>query len=499
MKHSYLKTPHSNLSFGNNYTIDQYKTIYNFPNPTFTSEIVIGVLSFGGGIYGDIDENGYLTNSDIHQLFTVVPTIIVKPIFDGVNLPDDSSSTIENIIDLEMIVGCCQTTSLTIILYIASQTVSFYDAFNYMLNTRVNNKLPSIISCSWGMPEIYVEDINTVNNLFKTASLRNINIFTATGDSGSSDGVVSFSNKNKNFCDFPSSSPHVIACGGTSLICPNLVYDNKTIENAWINGGGGISRYFKRSNYQLINNTNRSTPDLVMNADPNTGVIFLIHGENMVIGGTSIVAPAMAAYTACCQLNNKYIVPYLYKFPKSFRDIKNGNNGGFNAKIGFDMCSGLGSLNGIELYNNIKTGYLTGSTKFEIKKTSTIQYNGLLNVIAWNVSNKQISIINSTNNSCVIKGNTIGLVELIATLSNNNKIKIELTIFKTVQFELLIHHQFTLKGQWNIPKSNLIISKNNVITGLKEGKIKITSKFIDIILTIKKDKIPHLRSFQFKE
>lgn len=437
MKHSYLKKNHRSRTF----TSTDYRTIYNYPQPLLTSEIVIGVISFGGGVYGNIDSNGYLTNSDIHQylndLNLPIPTIIIKPIFDGQLNLSEENGTIENIMDIEMIAGCCPSTNLTIILYVASQNVSFYDAFNYMLTVPVNNKLPSIISCSWGMTEIYVTDLFQTNELFKSARLKGINICTATGDYGSSNGL-----SGGNFCDFPSSSPNVIACGGTTLICPNYKYDKFTKEYSWNNGGGGISRFFKKSEYQLIKKINRNTPDIAMNADPNTGVSFLINGYYMTIGGTSIVAPAFAAYIACCKLNNKFIIPYIYKYSNTFHDIIRGNNGGYKALPGYDRTTGVGSLNGVMFYNNILNGNIkTDNSIININSEKLVQYDGSRNIISYTLSNQNIRLLERNGNIFKFIGIKSGLVKLTLLLNNQKKISYVFNVInKKNNFKRLMSH-----------------------------------------------------------
>lgn len=481
LKHNYLKK--YNLS--RQFSCTDYRNIYDYPTPSFTNEIVIGIISFGGGVYGHIDSDGYLTNSDIHQylngLNLPIPTIIVKTIMDGQIDTSDDGSTIENTMDIEMIAGCCPSSHLTIILYIASQNVSFYDAFNYMLTVPVNGKLPSIISCSWGMAEIYVSDLNQTNELFKTATLNGINICTATGDYGSTDGI---DYKNQNFCDFPSSSPNVIACGGTTLICPNYIYDNMTKEYTWTDGGGGISRYFKKSEYQRINKIYRNTPDIAMNADPETGVSFLVNGEYMTVGGTSIVAPAFAAYIACCQLNNTYIIPYIYKYSYTFHDIIKGNNGGYKATVGFDNCTGVGSLNGKLLYNSIINGSLNmNNNRILINSEQSIVYEGLHSIVSYTLSNQNATIKQRQDNTFKIVGLKAGSVQFTVTLSNNSQLSTTIYIIKRYNLRISMNHSIRLTN-WNIPKNNIISYKNHIIKPLKKGQIVVSKTYEELLIHV---------------
>ena len=76
-------------------------------------------------------------------------------------------------------------------------------------------------------------------------------------------------------------------------------------------------------------------------------------GQNLVIGGTSAVAPLWAALLARLnQVTGKpagYVNPSLYQNPQALRDITRGNNGDFDAAAGWDACTGLGSPNGAAL------------------------------------------------------------------------------------------------------------------------------------------------------
>lgn len=332
---------------------NELASIYNFPSPTFTSNKNIAVVSFGGGLYGTYDSvTGLLTNSDCHQYWQSIgispanmPTIIVKPINGASNLPNinDGGSTYENTIDVQQIGACCPTSKLTIVLYISPNSLSqFVNIMNYILTT--SSYPPSIISISWGAPEIYYSSslLNSINSLFETAVTRGINICTATGDNGSNNGVGGTGS----YTDFPSSSPNVIACGGTKLICPDLIYNGNTVETAWSYGGGAVSGFFSKPTYQnSLSTVRRSVPDIAMNADPNTGVKYLINGVNYIIGGTSIVSPTMAAFLM--SINTTIIGNNIfYNNINCFHDVLSGSNGAFSASLGYDNCTGLGSIIG---------------------------------------------------------------------------------------------------------------------------------------------------------
>ena len=334
-----------------------YTTIYKYP-PMPNKPVTIGVVSFGGGLYGAYNSKTcVLTGGDVQKYWasvcgmTSLPTVLVVPVGAG-NTPR-GSGTDENTLDVTTIGACYPSSNVTIVLYIAPNSIAgFRNAFATAINgTRVNGRTikSNVISCSWGASEVSwgASTCKTMDGLFAQAKAAGIPICCASGDYGSGNGLPGLN------VDFPASSPNVIACGGTSLVCPTLVWDISTVETVWNAGGaatgGGVSTIFPRPAYQTWSlSTMRSLPDIAMNADPNTGVSILLNGVTYICGGTSIVAPAMAAFVARCP--KPCHVDSIYKAPATcFNDITSGNNGTWAAAGGFDLCTGRGSLIGTAL------------------------------------------------------------------------------------------------------------------------------------------------------
>jgi kumamolisin len=97
----------------------------------------------------------------------------------------------------------------------------------------------------------------------------------------------------------------------------------------------------------------RGVPDLAGNADPETGYLIRADGQQTSVGGTSAVAPLLAALVARCNqgLGRRvgFLNPALYTDASvrgSFRDITEGSNGAYRAGPGWDACSGWGSPRG---------------------------------------------------------------------------------------------------------------------------------------------------------
>jgi len=426
--------PSTNLSpagvAGESYfTADQLGTIYDFPTPS-AGPYVIGVVSFGGGLYGSVNGDGVLTGGDVQAYWTSLgipaenhPKVVVVPINGATNTPsmNDGGATSENTLDVETLGALYPRSNVTIILYIAPNSLeNFAPLLSYMLNTDVVvggvNYRPNIVSCSWGAPEVYYSSslLDSINSVMGTMNSAGITICTATGDNGSTDGVTG----GGNYVDFPSSSPCSTAVGGTNIDCPNNVYDGSTAESAWSYGGGGVSTHFNPPSYQAsLGKSKRSIPDLAAVADPATGVLFFINSTYYVFGGTSVAAPVVCAFLA--SINCKvFINPLLYDASSScFHDITAGGNGGFTTSSGYDNCTGRGTMKGSLLATAINAIRVTGVTLN--RATASLQVGNPSNntiqltatVAPNNASNKDLTWISSSPSATV--SNT-GLVTAVS-------------------------------------------------------------------------------------
>jgi subtilase family serine protease len=183
----------------------------------------------------------------------------------------------------------------------------------------------------------------------------NITYFASSGDGGE---YCSASNTPTQAVNYPSTSPYVISVGGTSL---GLNYDGSVrVEKAWSGSNGGVSQYEALPSYQSaygINRSGRTTPDVSLNADPNTGfpiyTSFPVNGTPLgweAYGGTSAGSPIWAAIAAN---SGNISLSKLYQDaknnPTDFRDITSGSNGSCGAdctaSTGYDLVTGLGVPN----------------------------------------------------------------------------------------------------------------------------------------------------------
>ena len=106
-------------------------------------------------------------------------------------------------------------------------------------------------------------------------------------------------------------------------------------------------------------------PDVAGDADPETGYNIRVDGQDIVVGGTSAVAPLWAGLIALLntQLSTGenptrlgFVNSQIYAINQSagFHDITKGNNGAMSAKPGWDACTGLGSPDGIGLLHTLQ-------------------------------------------------------------------------------------------------------------------------------------------------
>jgi kumamolisin len=297
----------------------------------------------------------------------------------GKNSPGNANGA-DGEVMLDIEVSAAVAPGVKVVVYFAPNTdQGFIDAVSTAVHDSANS--PSVISISWGGPESSwtAQAMTALDAACQSAAALGITITVAAGDNGSSDGATG------NNVDFPASSPHVLACGGSKLIGSGSTITSEVVWNEQANDegatGGGVSNVFPLPSFQANANVpapsvgggGRGVPDVAGDADPVTGYQVRVDGQSLVIGGTSAVAPLWAGLIA---LNNQqngksagFIQPQIYaaKAASAFNDIVSGNNGAFSAGPGWDACTGLGSPIGVNLI-----ALLGGSTPTKKKKKTPV-------------------------------------------------------------------------------------------------------------------------------
>lgn len=337
------------------YTPNAIAKLYNFPSVGMGAGQTVAIIELGGG-YKTADLTAYF-----NKLGITPPAVTAVGVDGGANLPagDPNSADGEVLLDIE-VVGAIAPKAKMAVYFAPNTDQGFLDA----ITTAIHDKLrkPSVISISWGGPESSWTDqsFQAFDQAFQDAALLGVTVCCASGDDGSADGVTD----GAAHVDFPASSPHVLACGGTRLESSGSAITQETV---WSHGsgngasGGGVSEKFPLPAYQAkavvpvsVNPSafkGRGVPDVAGDADPATGYQIHVDGRDGVFGGTSAVAPLWAALIALINEQEKkpvgFLNPILYSATgKPFHDITSGNNGAYSAKAGWDACTGLGSPNG---------------------------------------------------------------------------------------------------------------------------------------------------------
>ena len=228
----------------------------------------------------------------------------------------------------------------------------------------------TVVSMSWGGGEGQGEQqydsyfCNIVNG-----NGQPVTFIAATGDGGH--GTI-----------YPSTSPCVIAAGGTTLALTSaaplgnpLLLDYGT-ESAWNGSGGGVSGFELQPSFQspacaTWSSTNRCVPDIASDANPGTGVpvydTFSYSGW-VQVGGTSVATPDWAGFLTLVNsarvLAGKgtlsqadydlYQIYYSSNYLTDFHDITSGTNGGCGSQCdtgpGYDLVTGIGTYQANKLY-----------------------------------------------------------------------------------------------------------------------------------------------------
>lgn len=328
--------------------------------------------------YGDPTIYQDLQNFD--TLFGL-PPVQLKIIPIGPYQPEQGAGTgwdIETALDIEAAHWSAPEAKIDLIAINGNDLANgFFDAIDMI----VSQKLANVTSMSWGSPESLfgasgyfasgIYNYPFADYYFALGSSEGISFFAASGDEGAYGGTPTITGG----VSFPASSPYVTAVGGTTLfvtsnsgpiysVQPNISYSG---ESAWsispqyagstTSSGGGYSTLFSASWYQsqVTGSQRRSVPDVSADANPYSGGVIVFEGQRLAIGGTSLATPMVAGMASLLDqyLGRKLgsLNPYLYSAHESqaglasFHPITFGNDGYYGAGEGYNLLTGLGSLN----------------------------------------------------------------------------------------------------------------------------------------------------------
>lgn len=337
----------------------------------------VGIISFATFPQSDLD--------GFDQQFGLPPVTPqqASPSDVGPALDTNPTDQGEVLLDLEVVHEVAP--EATIIDYNAPYTdASGASTLGTIIDKIVADGQVDIVSDSWGGCELQTSssDIQRDQQSIEAADARGISIFKSSGDAGAYQCQRANPSDHRLSVEWPTSSPGVIAVGGTSLsVSPSGAYAGET---AWEDalsqggGGGGLSTLFPRPSWQralgVVNqfsNGKRQLPDVAAAADPNAGWATYEGGQLGEEGGTSAASPFWAgAMTLIEQYARQhgvdhlgFVDPMLYAIASTaqplppFRDITIGTNRYYPATTGWDFATGLGSPDVYGLAQDI-VGYL---------------------------------------------------------------------------------------------------------------------------------------------
>lgn len=346
------------------------------PNGGMSPSDILKAYSISGSADGQslalMELDGY-NASDIAlyaNQFGLVQTPLMNILVDGFS-GAAGAGAIEVALDIEMMMAVAPTATKIMVYEGPNTDQGVLDTYARIANDNIAKQA----STSWGAPEAQSTSafLQAENLIFKQMAAQGQSIFAASGDFGA------FDDQRVLGVDDPASQPFVTGAGGTTL---SLNADGSfRSESSWgtlagagagapggRGAGGGISGFWPIQNWQIgFGNTSnrgsqtmRMVPDISGNANPASGYSVAINNSFTVVGGTSAVSPIYAAITAIvnsarAKAGNPplgFANPSLYQLGQSsiagqvFRDIAdNSTNLSYPATMGYDLSTGLGSIN----------------------------------------------------------------------------------------------------------------------------------------------------------
>jgi subtilase family serine protease len=273
------------------------------------------------------------------------------------NPPGDSGWGLEMSLDVEQACALAPRANIILVEANSNNDTDLYAAVQVASSAPYN---ATTISMSWGEGEFQGEQAADVYfcNIVNGAG-QPVTFFASSGDGGH--GTI-----------YPSASPCVIAVGGTTLVIaqatplPNPLQLNYGTENAWRDGGGGVSPYESQMPWQnpacaTWSTTQRCIPDIASVAQ--NIPVYDTYGFNgwVNVAGTSISSPDWAAFftlvnslraaqgkgTTSQAVQDLYSIYYSGNYKTDFHDITTGSNGNCgsqcNAGPGYDLTTGIGT------------------------------------------------------------------------------------------------------------------------------------------------------------
>jgi kumamolisin len=332
----------------------------------------VAIIELGGGFRG----------SDLKVYFKEIgvarPTVTAVVVDHAAHKPTTADSDDgEVMLDIEVAGAVAPKAKFAVYFAPNNGDKGFIDGISAAVHDT--ERKPGVISISWGGPESTsdTQGIKAFHEIFVAAAALGITVCVASGDHGTADQDAPDWD-GKIHVDHPAVDDLVLGCGGTQI-------DNQGKDVVWNDGtpfdttvaggggwasGGGISEVFAVPNYQQNANlpvsissgkAGRGVPDIAMSA---TNYFTRVDRQEGASGGTSAVAPLMAALVALLNQAKKknvgFLNPLLYANAGALlHDVTVGTNAitntvkGYQAGPGWDACSGLGTPDGTAILGKL--------------------------------------------------------------------------------------------------------------------------------------------------
>jgi subtilase family serine protease len=264
-------------------------------------------------------------------------------------------------------------------------------------NYVIDHKMAQVISQSLAAAEASFpspKDILKLRSAFVNADKNHVTVLGAAGDWGATSPSDASESTYYTFrtANWPASDPLVTAVGGLQLHL-NAAGDQVSAPNVWNDtsllgspaaGSGGLSAVFKRPSYQnsvkSVVGDWRGVPDISMSAAVDGGALVYMSFKGLdgpayyIVGGTSWATPLFAGVVAVADQYAGHSLgllnPALYKLAAEnapgIVDVTTGENtvsfvqngkeytvDGYVAGPGYDLASGLGTVNGAKFVPEI--------------------------------------------------------------------------------------------------------------------------------------------------
>jgi hypothetical protein len=302
----------------------------------------------------------------------------------------------------------------------------------YAVQYAVTQNIAPIITMSFGLCEQNAASSSgsaSAESFTQQANAQGITWLASSGDSGSAGCDAAFSStssaaSNGLGVNFPASIPEVTAVGGTEFnegsgtywntnnsaagvsaqsYIPEMAW-NESGPNGLASSGGGLSVFYPKPAWQIgpgvPSQNHRAVPDVALTAAGHDGYIVTMNGNLSVFSGTSAASPSFAGILAIlnqyqvaqgfqAQPGQGNINPNLYRLaqsaPSAFNDVVSGNNVvpcapgspdcttgsfGYNAGRGYDLVTGLGSVNAANLVQQWSNKSVNTTTNVSASPTS---------------------------------------------------------------------------------------------------------------------------------